>query len=240
MSIMGIICVIALIAAIIGVTMMSGANAKLKNMQVDYDYYTDMVRTAKADTTNSHTRSAIVTDWYKDTKGEKYFVYYEFEVEDGSGDKMEGISFSVYTLQQAQAIKGTTIEIAIYTPGVTLTPTTGVTWDTDSVPMAYGATRLEDDGVYVAVKSDKSLGTTILGVGGALFVLLILAQVGFFSFLRSRPVANTNSTSNPSAPTSSAPSAGASNSASKFCSYCGAKIGPNDSKCPNCGGVVTQ
>jgi len=230
MGIFGVLCVISAIAALIGFMMMSSGKSTMRDVERDNLVYMEMIAKANPEVGGDakRQRMALVIEVIQNDKGGKWWFTYDI-----IGDTLksptdiakltDGRALPVYTWEQVKGLEGTEIPVAI--SGTTLTS------GTDSIPLSYAAHPITDDGDYIAAKSSKSTGNTLLILFGSLFVISLLANVGLFSFLKKRPIDAPSPESNTN-----------TNATTKdtFCAYCGAKLSPGDTKCPNCGGIVQK
>ena len=225
MSGLGILCVISIIIAIIGAVMLFGSKSTMERCESDNLKYSAMIAKAEANQTNAMTRDAKVTAIWENDKGGKW--WYEYEIIGVAGDavtKLPGYTLPVYTV----------MELADYEEGVKIVRVaingTVLNANTDSIPLDFKGKKVTDDGDYIGAQGTKTFGTILLAIFGVIAVLSILGSIGVFSFMK-KPVdapstdSNTNTTST---------------TKDVYCAYCGAKLEPGATKCPNCGGIVRQ
>jgi ribosomal protein L40E len=221
MGIFGILAIVSFIVGIFGLMMMVGGNSTIKSVERDNVIYNEMI--TKADGAPARQRQATVLEIVENDKGGKWWFTYEVIGDTGKSAQdilklTGGRALPVYTYDQVKDLEGEEITVAIN--GTTLS------LSTDSIPLSFAGHPVTDDGDYIGAKSQKALGTTLMWIFGAIFALSILANVGLFSFLKKEPV--------------EAPSVENATAKDTFCAYCGAKLNPGDTKCPNCGGIIQK
>jgi len=224
MSAIGVFLVISIIVALIGLVMMTGGNSIMNTIKTDRDYYLQMIATAEANPAREV--DAKVIDAWKSDNNPKWYIIYEIDLTDQSGyiKVLEGYSYPVYTMQQAAALNGKDIKVAINKDIVDL--------NTDSVPIDYKNFALEDDGEYANAKNSHSTGRMILFAGIGVVVLLIVVELSLALSAKRASAAEVQAQQTKAAETQAA------TIAASTCRYCGARVGPNDRNCSACGATI--
>lgn len=179
-------------------------------------YYISMVERAESD--SRYMVEGTVEEQFYKTEYERYYITYTFETD--AGNTVSGYTFSIYTLDNVPA-KGSTIWLAV--------DDLVVDTDTDSVPMDYDDFTLEDDGEYLKVKKTISKATWKI----VLFIGLIVVAVGGYILV----IVTAKKKQEEKEETEKAEQKAKEEAEEKkrFCEYCGARVEPSDSVCPQCG-----
>lgn len=230
------------------ISFMTGVSASslennLKKVEKDYNHYQTMISIAKND--SSYIREATVTDISIDKTYDMYFIYYEIELADEYKTETKttliGWSYPVYTQEEAFNLKMVVkkINVAVSDEKVNL--------QTDSIPLDYENTKLEDDSEYVVtLKSYKTASgwTTGLRVtAGILFTLGIVCVIatakrekqakesgeGDVSFTTSSGETKKEQTTETTSQEQS------NNEVHIYCDFCGGEVSKKTAKCPHCG-----
>ena len=169
-SILGILIAISvIILAFFGFSWLD-CNDKINTMENDYSFYHAMAENAAEDTDYQIKAEVYKTERYGFSLDSKYCIFYRFTASDG--EKNEGYSFYVYSHDDAFDMWANR-EVILALP----VKKTETTWETDSVPLNYRRTKLEDDDEYldyVASRKNKMIGTCVTG---AITAFLILSAV---------------------------------------------------------------
>jgi hypothetical protein len=229
-SILGVFAVILFIVAIGGLFNAFGAQSNISTIKYDYHRYQGMI--ALGWETN-----AQVTGYDRLYGIDKYYIKYEISY--GSGSKLRGESYSVYTLARAIELNHTTIVVALGTPPANINS------GTDSIPVDYATMSLTDDGEYNALVSKRSGGFTTAGIAGGIFgVAFVLCPLLAFRKRTSEDAANISTAPNTVGAGVNGAKAGTTaagaGSNTTYCPYCGTPLDINERKCPNCGASARQ
>ncbi len=235
-----VVMIIGIFAIFSGGLILSGAKQSINTIEQDYARYQQMITNSYDDT--SYQIKGVVTDSFKNEDCDKYYITYAFPIDTVEEENLysqylsdlrsdlvsakwvEGYSFSVYTLQEASAFtKGSIITLALNDKNTEVNSTT------DSIPVDYLEMPIEKDGEYLTAKSSKKTGPIVISIGAIVVVACIVGEVFVIKSIKKEPVETTASTS------SSTPIDAAKPNVRK-CSYCGATIAEDATKCPNCGG----
>ena len=192
-------------------------NNKLAKIKADYNYYQAMI--VDAENNPDLQKTAVVTDKFYNESAKKW--YYTYRIKD---TLVDGYTFSLYDDTE---IKHYSIgkEIPVAVDRIPVTPST------DSIPMDYKNTILDQDGEYVMIK--KSAGN--MGIIIAVLVAIELGLVAAFVMVIIKKIKKPKEQEKVTE-TSLPPLAGHDEINKKYkCSYCGSRLKLEDEKCPNCG-----
>ena len=180
----------------------------------EYAYYQNMVEYAEANRDNGYVVTATVTEVQYDAEIQKYRYFYSFKTASGANET--GYTFYLYTLNNKPVI-GSTFELAV--------DSVPITSNTDSIPVDYKLTKLEDDGAYAYLKTQLNKYTLyiVLSIGG--IILLIGGCVAVVLTAKRKEEEKQEEQKQQEI----------ENEKKKFCQYCGTKIKEEDATCPNCG-----
>ncbi len=198
-----------LFVALIMIFAIVASNGTIRQIEIDYQYYQDMIKKAEADPTLI--KEAKVVD-HENIYGTDYWMYY-YELKQDDGSVLKGHTFFVYSKEEifSKYAANTIVQVAV--------ATSNVNSETNSIEMSYKDKKLEDDGQYIQQKNYKRneiigiIVATILGAGcivGAIF-LILKSKDEEGEFVNEKP-----------------------KSERRKCPYCGVKTASKD-KCPNCG-----
>ena len=208
----------------VGIALMcSNYKSQLRKIEADYNYYQDMVRYAEIHT--SYQKEGRITQVSYNPKYDRY--YYNYTIYTTMG-LINGYTFCVYTEEDLKDIKvGTIVMFAMSDNGSNANPYT------DSVPMDYIYTTLEDDGEYLyfikQAKTNKTAGIVITCIATAL-----LGTTIFLIFKFKKLEGENSSETQIETPTSSP------KEETSYCSYCGAVLSSKNGSCPSCGARVRK
>ncbi len=219
-SILGVFIVISLIIlAFFGFGWLD-CNDKINTIETDYNYYHAMAESAAEDAAYQVEAEVLKMEQYGFNG--KYCIFYRFKAADG--ERNEGYSFYVYSHEDAFDLWSHG-EVTLALP----VKKTETTWETDSVPLDYRRTKLEDDSEYRNYLASRKIKTTGTCVTGAITALLILAAVMVpmtaSKATEEQIAADNQNKSN----TSSAPEG------TWRCSYCGTLSDNSKERCDGCG-----
>lgn len=194
----------------------NAAKAEIVNLEVEYDYYQNMIDYAKEHT--EYQVDAKVTGKFFDDSMDKWYFTYELETANGRGS-LEGYTFTHYTTTETyRIVVGQNISVAV--------DSVPVNYQTDSINMDYDNVALEDIGEYVVAK--KSARTsTIVWVVFVILDIAIVAGIGLYIFKKMKKEDEKEVKKEESAPVS--------DSNVICCKYCGTISDKGTKKCPGCG-----
>ncbi len=169
-SILGVFIVLAIIAAVFLGIGWSSYNEDLDVIRADYAYYYNMAAEAAENEEYQEWATVDRIEAY-DLGSGKYCIYYHFYT--SSGYKVDGFSFYVYSHADATNLKKDgEVLLALDTPNDAIVATT------DSIPLDYMNTSLEDDAEYLDYLSTRDgfrKATYIaIGITAALIVVAVL------------------------------------------------------------------
>lgn len=183
-------------------------------IEEEYAYYQNMIEYAELNENQGYIIKAKVTEKQYDSELKKYRYIYSFKT--SSGGTENGYTFYIYSLEELPAI-GTEFDLAV--------DSVPVTSNTDSIPVDYKFTTLEDDSAYVVLNNMIKKNTLIvvgivavivLGIGGIVAIILTAKRKEEEKKEEEKQKE-------------------IEEEKKKFCQYCGTKIKETDSTCPNCG-----
>lgn len=200
----------------------------------DYEFYHAMAAHAERNPEIYIIQATADRVEYRHSIDKYRIIYHFYTKEDNTGDKVDGYTFYVYTLEEAQRI----VDEGTFPLAVNQNP---LTKDTDSVPMDFLGMKLEDDSEYVAAKKGKTISISVLIAGVTIFVGCI---VGNFLTLKTASAngpeeesktetTTTTTTSTPTQPTQAQPTSTAPTTWK--CDYCGHKNPASTDTCKQCG-----
>lgn len=223
-SVLGVLIVISIIAAIFLGIGWSSVQEDLNAIRDDYDYYHNLALDA-ADN-EAYQTVATVTSYKQYQDSGKYMIYYTF------GPVDDGFTFYVYDYNTARKLKETGVVVAL---DITNDKITSVT---DSVPLDFKDTVLEDDVEYIdylGMRDFMRTGTLIvIGVAAALILLAILVpltakKATAEQIAESKKTDSANTTNDQSNTNSNA------NSGTWRCRYCNTVNDTSKHACEGCG-----
>lgn len=208
--------VVACIFAFVGITFVVAGSAQISHTnqlisikRSDYNYYQNMISFAEKNP--DYLATGQVTEVYFDYQvNEHYFEY-----------TVCGYNFSTFACYNSASIplKGQHISVALNLPKELFNSSS------DSMPVSYKNTTLEDDGEYNILCEDRNAGIFFVVFGLAFAVLTV---VTIFK-TRKKPTSSVEETSTNN--TTASPS-------KNFCAYCGAENSPEARKCSSCGARI--
>lgn len=215
--------VVLLFVGFAGIGIFTSGNKQIALAEKDYVYYQQLKDFAldKREQGDSSYIVSVEVDHieYHSACGKWFLVYYVPIA--GSGKKLKGWTYDLYTQAEANAMRGQTIEIALEKP------LSEVDENTDSVPVEMPLD-LNRDGDYVLAKSNKTTGIIMMVSGFAGFVVLLVLSI-FIKRKFAKPIdAGENGSSQTGA------SEGTKEEVT-YCEYCGARMQKDADKCPECG-----
>ncbi len=166
-SVLGVLIVLAIIAAVFMGIGWASTQEDLNAIRDDYDYYHNLALDAAEDETLQTVATVTSYKQYQDSG--KYMIYYTF------GPVDDGFTFYVYDYATARKLKETGVVVAL---DITNDKITSVT---DSVPLDFKDTVLEDDVEYLDYSNMVGFFRTatliVIGVIVAFIVLAILVPL---------------------------------------------------------------
>ncbi len=237
-SFLFIIAIFTLFFAILFLTL----SLNLSKIEQDYMYYQDMISYAENNPDKNLIREAVVKDFALNEECGKYYIIYELDTDDGSG-KLEGYSFSVYTLTTVPRVDEH-ISVAVNSSEVTT--------ETDSIPMDYKDMPLTQDGEWIVARKNVTIRNILFIVTATCFLSIIVIYI----FLHIKVKKNYNaekqngkefSNNNPPPKKElSQTTSQETNFDNPFeknyfkCSNCGADVLPEQRYCPLCGKKIKK
>lgn len=215
----GLVAMMFLFLCVVGVQL-SECNKQIEMIKEEQQYYFKMIKDAENNPDELQINGEVTSIYYK-TEYNKY--YYEYRFYDNKGNKYDGYTFSVYTLDNVPS-KGDIVKLAI--------DDKKIDDNTDSIPMDYINFSLEDDGEYVAIKAEKKTHTTVLIVT---CVLVVGALVGIFLVYAT---AKRKKEEEIESEKRLEQEKQETENKKKYCQYCGTKLKPDDRNCPHCGAKI--
>lgn len=212
-SVLSMLIVFALIAVIACFTIRPSLKQEIAMVEEEYRFYQAMI--TKAESNSDYIWQAEVTDQEYSQEYEKYCVYYEFKTSNGR-TTVDGYTFYVYTLDNIPSV-GEVIQIAV--------DKNPVDSETDSIPMDYKLTTLQDDGYYNHLKKNLR-NTTIFLILAIVVVVGIVGGIIAIIFTSKKKEEEKKEEEKQQA---------ILEEKKKYCEYCGTKIQETDTTCPNCG-----
>lgn len=207
--------IFGLIMSILGTCIRTSAVNKIDKIKSDYSYYQELIKHARE---NDYIVEGKVEDMFFNPDADKYYIIYRIEYD--FPFYLEGYSYSVYTLEEAMSLMNKTIRIAVQS--------VPVTEYTDSVPMDYENMPLKRDGEYTNAVSELKVGTVLMSVG---FILLALSIAGVITF----SVLDAKKKKAEQDESQIEKNKNATVTKSRYCAYCGSKLGENERQCQACG-----
>jgi len=225
-SVLSVFVVLTIIATIIAGAIWSDAKDKLETIKADYAFYHAMAENAAANTNYQTTGTVTGIERYEE--GTKYCIFYTFKTTSGSST-VEGYSFYVYDYASAAQLKSSgSVILALDTTVDKIIKTT------DSVPLDYKDTTLDDDDEYLHyVTTRKVARVATLGLV-AVSVVLILSAVLV-------PLTAKKATAEQIAESKNGTSTNANNDNQNTpagtwrCAYCGTLNDNGKERCDGCG-----
>lgn len=211
-SVIAMLIVFALIAIFGFSASKTSLKEELLMVEEEYRYYQAMITRAESD--DDYVWTAEVVDQKYDQQYGKYCIYYEFDTKNHV--TVEGYTFYVYTLENLPRI-GSEIIIAV--------DKSPVDSETDSIPMDYKFTTLEDDGYYTYLKKTNKNIT----------IFVVLASIGVAGGIAGIIAIIFTSKKKEEEKQEAERQEKIQIEKKKYCEYCGTKIKEEDKTCPNCG-----
>ncbi len=211
------------VLSFVGGMMMNSNQNNVEIIKADYEKYNAMIEYAESNP--EYIVQGRITGIFLDEGHSKYFYTYMIKTQYGS--ILHGNTFYTYTLDFIQSQEysiGTTIMVAVDNYPVTL--------ETDSIPMDFKNFTIDDDEEYQMALTSIRNGKIMLAVGVSVSsVTLLVAIIVFFT---TKKVEKANQTAS-SYSTSGEDVFIEEKLEKNVCPYCGTRISPNSSNCPNCG-----
>lgn len=221
-SVFSVLMVIAFIVIAVGLVMMFNSISAINTIKADRDYYLNMIEHAETD--SRYVREAEVLAYRNGDSG-KYYIIYRIE------GLLDGYSYQVYTEEQAMALYGETIRVAVSTP--TLNDST------DSIPMDYKDFPLDADGEYIDAANTRKTYMIVSIAGAGAFVILLIANIATRAKGKQYIDETGSNADATSLSTINSPSKQDKKNPIRKCEYCGTILNQDDVKCPNCGAQST-
>lgn len=215
-----------------------GLTDEMNSARDDYYFYQNMIAKAE-ESPSTLIVSAKVKDYRHDNDSDMYYIVYEIEYEEIETilgrpviqkRKLEGISYPVYTLEQAQKRyidyrdHKQTIDVAVETANIDET--------TDSVPVEFKHTKLEEVYEYTSSKFSKNICTIAVFVSASLFVVMLVSYIVVFKKNLQEVKGETSFDKDDGKSVAPAP---VIESNTWKCPYCGGINDKSDKKCSQCG-----
>ena len=194
------------------------ANNQIDKIKVDREYYLKMIDNALSD--DDYLKDGYVSDFFYNEDCEKwYFTYYIWT---DSGNKLNGYTFSVYTLDEvSQYSVGQRLDFAVNSKIVTGT--------TDSINIGYKDIPLENDGEYINARNMKAWSIVFICIASTLivsFIVLTIKRIKKYAEKSAFAETNDKNTTTDDEYT--------------YCRYCGSRIRKEYDKCEHCGASVVK
>ena len=195
---------------IIGMTHFSSFNRLMNVKKADYAYYQNMIENAEENP--EYMTTGKVTYIQYDQEVNAY--YFDYTVEDRH--------FSTFACYDDFSIPllGADISVALSCP------VSEFDQYTDSMPVSYKETTLEDDGEYLSLRGDRFVGVGFAAFG-AVFII-----IGVVMIIRTIKSNKTEEVKEPSVNDTIPPVV---EKTTKYCNYCGAENDKSRRKCHSCG-----
>ncbi len=203
----------------------------LREIEADYIYYQNMIADAKENPDELIVDGTVITKYYNSI-ADKWYITYFFIAD--NGESVEGYTFSVYTIEEANNFKrGDIIKLAV----------DGRPMDsqTDSIPLDYAEMPIQQDGEYATYSSQRRGEKIAMIVCGCAFGGIIVLYI-VVMFTNKVKVQDRNSQSQKTQPLEEMSDlANPTDNAEKtintkkiYCEFCGAEMLPDQKRCPNC------
>lgn len=219
--------IISIFAIIVGVVMGSGAKSDIKLAKDDRAYYLMLISQAEAGQNNhivilpgaNLTLVQTLSDDASDNYAVRYTIIY---TPVGSGLPVTKTRDSFYVYDSlVDANNALSLGVAVNTANS----------NGDSMPVSYKNYELEDDAFYQTAKSKEKNGTIIMWSGVGVVAFCVVA--GAWTTLSKSSTKSEAESANGNPPNST-PNAD-TQTPNTNCPYCGARFGPDDKNCSNCG-----
>ena len=192
----------------------SSYKEELSMIEEEYRYYQDMIVYAEANKDDGYVIKAKVKETQYSTELGKYRFIYSFKTDNGS--IVNGYTFYIYDLEN---MPRTNQEFDLAVDSVP------VTSNTDSIPVDYKNTVLEDDAAYTYLKAEiKSV--TIYIVLSVVVVIGLVGAIALVVFTSKKKEEEQKEEEKQKE---------IIEEKKKYCEYCGTKINEEDKICPQCG-----
>lgn len=223
-SVLGVLMVFAIIAAVLFGIGWYSYEEDLTTIREDYARYHQMAQSAAED--ERYQIVGKVTDYAQYDFSGKYCIWYEFDVVD------DGYSYYVYSYDQVRKMQENGVLLALNNKK------DEITYITDSVPLDFKDTVLEDDVEYVdylGMRDFMRMGTLIaVGITVALILIAVLVpltakKATAEQIAESKKTDSANTTDNQNNANSNA------NSGTWRCRYCNTVNDASKQSCEGCG-----
>lgn len=198
----------------------SAYKEELSMIEEEYRYYQNMITYAEANKEEGYVITAkVASNQYAQDLG-KYRIFYTFKTE--TGKNVNGYTFYVYSLEDLKNLPvNKEFELAV--------DSVPVTESTDSIPVDYKYTILEDDAAYVVLKEKIKSISTYTTIGWVAVAVLLVGSVLVVFTAKKKKEEKEEADRQKEIENEIA------EEKKKFCQYCGTKILEGDQTCPNCG-----
>lgn len=186
---------------------------EINTIKSDYHRYQDMIVNAEQNT--DYQVDGKFVSYHYNSFAKKYYLKYEIEYE--TYYVLKGETYSIYSKEQAFELVNSYAKFAVNS--------TPVNANTDSIPMSYKNTTLNDDGEYV--QNNKTVP-----IWCVLTILTLAGIIILYWFKNSYLTKKVNSVN--SDETSQTKQTEQENF--WICEYCAGKVDKNLPSCPHCGG----
>lgn len=190
----------------------------LETIEKDYYNYQTMIENTMNN--SAYRREALVTGKYEG-EGGKWYIRYEYDL-DTINDRAYDESFPHYTKEQlANYIVGQTKIIIVTEEPV-------VSEYTVTIPLDYYKSGIENDGEYIATKSEiKTMAIALVCMSG---ITALLIFFGVKKCIKAQKNETAKIDENKSI----------QQKTHTKCPYCGARVSLNASNCPKCGAGINE
>jgi len=198
---------------------LSNTNNEIKNIEVDYQYYQNMI--ARAEANPSYIQEGVIKTIYYNRECGKWYFIYEFIADDGY--KVEGYTYSTFTQDEIFEItKNQSILIAV--------EHINTTYESDSIPMLCGDYPITADGEYIEATRDKTVSTILLSIGGVLSAGSLIALIVIIAKIKQEIIDNKQADTSTTDTTTSTQDS----QSPQYCDFCGETLNRTDRRCPHC------
>lgn len=211
---------VLIFVGVFGIANFTSGKNQIELAKKDYAYYADMIAFAKSkrEQGDSSYITTVKVDHieYHSACGKWFLVYYlPLPHSTAFDSRLRGWTYDLYTREEAAAMRGKDIEIALEKP------LSEIDQETDSVPLSMPLD-LSRDGDYILAKSSRTAGIIMMVCGfGGFAVLIVLSFVIKKKFAKPQE--------------SSASGNQTASEQAEYCHYCGTKLKKDDTFCPSCG-----
>ena len=215
--------IFAFFALFICAALNGSAKTNIKNIEIDYNYYHNMIQKAERD--SDYKKVATITDWVYNDDCDKWYFTYEIET---AFDSLDGYTYSVYSFEDMnRLVIGQEIMVAVNSKTVNML--------TDSIPMEFANINPEQDGEYIKALSTKKTMTTLIIIFSIVSVGAIVVTIIYMVKTKKEEGAKELEQKEMAEEKHEMEKKILAQELDWQCSYCGGKNKKEDSKCSNCG-----